>query len=110
MLTRSLTGRFERMGLMKYFVQGFGWRVGAKAAEEAIDEFLTGEDDESEPEDKEPGAIGRWKQRRAEKKARKEAEKARAAAEKARIEAERAAEKAIDDEIAAMKKKIASER
>jgi hypothetical protein len=83
--------------LWRAVLEGFGWHVGGKAAREALDRVEKALAPEPEPSPPDPRAL------EAERKARAKAD-ARAAKER---EAEKKREeKALDDDLRALKKRI----
>ena len=90
--------------LLRYFVKGLGWELGKSAAEEAVDELrATG----SEQKRLQKEALVT---KRAAEKASRVAEKAakKAAKQRAKDTARRARE--VDDELAALKRRVDDER
>ncbi|MCA9672194.1 MAG: hypothetical protein KC503_41650 [Myxococcales bacterium] len=86
------------MGLLRYLVQGFGWRLGEEAAQETINKLR--EDERAEAQRRQQATDPRVI-RRAERQAAREAKRAAKQAAKAQRERERR----IEDELAALKKK-----
>ncbi|MEM6992044.1 MAG: hypothetical protein AAF721_16155 [Myxococcota bacterium] len=95
------------VGLLGFIVQGIGWRVGREIAEEGIDEVRARQDAENaEP----PSAAEMRRQERRDARAAKKAERERIKAEAQRRADAKAASDALEQELAALKKKIARDR
>jgi hypothetical protein len=83
------------MGLLRYVVQGIGWRVGREIAEEGIDEVRARTDAEAPL----PSEAELRRQRRRDERAQKKAEQARERQARRR-------EQEIERELADLKRKI----
>jgi hypothetical protein len=86
------------MGILRYVVQGIGWRLGREIAEETIDEVRARTDADAPA----PSEAELRRQRRRDERAREKADKARAK------DAHRRA-RDLERELDALKRKIESE-
>lgn len=95
------------MGMLRYILQGIGWEVGRSAAKEGIEHLREEEDRAKAP------PMSAKERAKAEKRAAKEAVRAKKRAEKdarraakAKAKAEKVEAKAIDRELAELKKTL----
>lgn len=91
------------MTLWRALMEGLGWRVGREVAEDAIATVKKTIREESEPED--PAAALARLERQA-----REAAKAAARAEKEREKREKERARAVDRELAQLKKQVEREK
>lgn len=103
----AIWGRIVAVSLLRYLVQGFGWRIGREVAEEAIDQARGGAEPPEQRNESRRAKARREKAEAREAEARaKEAERAAQQRARAAAEAKQREAEAIERELEALKRKI----